>query len=373
MPTDTAPRPKTRKKTLLPEDEAYIVYKDPARQARMAGLRYATDQGPGLTRKPTRAGRFTYHDAQGQKIAAADTLARIESFVIPPAWTEVWIAASPTAHLQVTGRDSLGRKQYRYHPAWDELRSLTKFSRLRTFGEQLGPLRQQLRKDLARPALDREKVVAVVLTLMDQSFIRVGNKEYAKKNGKAKPSYGLTTLRDQHVAVDGAAVHFNFVGKKGVAHDVTLHDARLARLVRKCKEIPGQHLFQYYAADGQRHALESGDVNEYLQRQTGIALSAKDFRTWGGTVKMVECLENALREEPELAPEKVVKQAVKEVASDLGNTPTVCSKYYIHPQVVELFKSGQLADLLRKHDAPASADNPLSPVERLVLDMLKAA
>ena len=369
MTPAAAPRAKTRKKALLPQEEAHIVYQDPARQAQMAGLRYATDQGPGITRKVTRTGNFTYHDPQGKKVTDAETLDRINSFVIPPAWTDVWIAPSPTAHLQVTGRDSLGRKQYRYHTAWDEMRSLTKFSRLRTFGEQLAPLREQLRKDLKRPALDREKVVAVVLTLMDQSFIRVGNKEYAKKN----KSYGLTTLRDQHVAIEGSDVRFTFVGKKGVAHDVTVHDAKLARMVRKCKEIPGQHLFQYYTADGQRHALESGDVNEYLQRQTGIALSAKDFRTWGGTVKMVQCLEAVLDAEPKLAPEKVVKKAVKEVATGLGNTPTVCSKYYIHPQVVELFKSGQLIEFLRKHDATGTADDLLSPVERLVLEMLKSA
>jgi DNA topoisomerase-1 len=367
----TALRSKTRKKTLLPQDEAHIVYKDPARQAEMAGLRYATDQGAGITRKATRAGNFAYYDAKGQKITDPQTLERIASFVIPPAWTDVWISPSANTHLQVTGHDALGRKQYRYHPAWEAMRSLTKFSRLRTFGEQLAGLREQLDKDLRRPGLDREKVVALVLTLMDQSFIRVGNKEYAKKNGKAKPSYGLTTLKDSHVSFAGADVNFSFVGKKGVAHDVTVHDARLARLVRKCKEIPGQHLFQYYTADGQRHALESGDVNEYLHRHTGLQLSAKDFRTWGGTVKMVECLEAVLNEEPELAPEKVVKKAVKDVATGLGNTPTVCSKYYIHPQVVELFKSGQLIEYLRKHDAEAQPGNRLSPMERLVLKMLE--
>ncbi|MDB5233676.1 MAG: topoisomerase [Hymenobacter sp.] len=373
MPTATAPRAKTRKKTLLPQEEAHIVYKDPARQAQMAGLRYATDQVPGLTRKPTRAGNFAYYDAKGSKITDPKTLDRINSFVIPPAWTDVWISPLATTHLQVTGHDSLGRKQYRYHPAWDEMRSLTKFSRLRTFGEKLADLREQLNKDLRRPTLDREKVVALVLTLMDQSFIRVGNKAYAKKGAGMKPTYVLTTLQDKHVSIEGADVNFVFVGKKGVPHDVTLHDARLARLVRKCKEIPGQHLFQYYTADGQRHALESGDVNEYLHRHTGLALSAKDFRTWGGTVKMVECLEAVLREEPELEPEKVVKKAVKVVATGLGNTPTVCSKYYIHPQVVELFKTGQLVEYLRQHDAEAKAGDLLTPVERLVLKMLEAA
>ena len=371
MSTAPAARPKTRKKTLLPQEEAHIVYKDPARQAEMAGLRYATDQGPGLTRKATRAGKFAFYDAHGQKISDAKTLARIGSFVIPPAWTDVWISPSATTHLQVTGHDTLGRKQYRYHPAWDEMRSLTKFSRLRTFGEKLEPLRQQLQKDLARTALDHDKVVALVITLMDQSFIRVGNKEYAKKKEGKEPSYGLTTLQDGHVDVHGADVNFSFIGKKGVPHDVTVHDARLARLVRKCKEIPGQHLFQYYTKDGQRRALESGDVNEYLHRHTGLALSAKDFRTWGGTVKMAACLETVLKDEPELTPEKVIKKAVKEVATNLGNTPTVCSKYYIHPQVVELFKSGQLIDFLRQHDAEAASGDLLAPVERLVLKMLE--
>ncbi|GAA4023291.1 DNA topoisomerase IB [Hymenobacter glaciei] len=369
----TAANPKTRKKALLPQEEAHIVYKDPARQAEMAGLRYASDGGAGLTRKATRAGKFAYHDAHGQKISDAETLERINSFVIPPAWTDVWISPSATTHLQVTGHDALGRKQYRYHPAWDQVRSLTKFSRLRTFGEKLEPLRTQLRKDLARPGLDHDKVVALVITLMDQSFIRVGNKEYAKNKGSKKASYGLTTLKDGHVDVHGADVNFSFIGKKGVPHDVTVHDARLARLVRKCKEIPGQHLFQYYSKDGQRRALESGDVNEYLHRHTGLALSAKDFRTWGGTVKMAGCLETVLKEEPDLAPEKVIKKAVKEVATNLGNTPTVCSKYYIHPQVVELFNSGQLVEFLRKHDAEAVADDVLSPIERLVLKMLADA
>ena len=369
MSTPAAPS-KTRKKALPPQDEAHIVYKDPARQAQMAGLRYATDQGPGLARKAMRGGKFAYFDAHGQKITDAKTLDRISSFVIPPAWTDVWISPSATTHLQVTGHDALGRKQYRYHTAWDEMRSLTKFSRLHTFGEKLESLRQQLKKDLSRPILDHDKVVALVITLMDQSFIRVGNKEYAKKNGAKKASYGLTTLQDGHVNVHGSAVNFVFVGKKGVPHDVTVRSARLARLVRKCKEIPGQHLFQYYSQDGQRRALESGDVNEYLHRHTGLALSAKDFRTWGGTVKMAACLEAVLRDEPDLAPEKAIKKAVKEVATGLGNTPTVCSKYYIHPQVVELFKSGQLVEFLRRHDAEAAPTDLLSPIERLVLKML---
>ena len=368
MPTPAAPpRPKTRKKHLPPIAElaAHELYKDPARQAELAGLRYATDAGPGLRREAGKDG-FLYFDAKGHKIEDEKTLTRIQSFVIPPAWADVWIAPNPSFHLQVTGHDAAGRKQYRYHPAWEAARSLTKFSRLLAFGQQLGELRRHLRRDLARPGLDRNKVVALVLTLLDQSFIRIGNEEYAKKN----QSYGLTTLLDKHAHIEGSDVRFEFVGKKGVAHDVTIHDRKLAGLVRKCREIPGQHLFQFYGSDGQRHPLESGHVNDYLHQHTGLALSAKDFRTWGGTVKMVECLENVLNGDVEMAPDKAIRQATKEVAGRLGNTPTVCSKYYIHPQVTELFKSGRLIEYLRRHDADPQDQDDLSPTEHLVLEML---
>ena len=367
MPTTSTPRPKTKKKHLPPLEEAHELYKDPARQAELAGLRYLTDSKPGLTRQPGPDGTFTFLTAKGEVVTDEKILARLQGFVIPPAWTDVWIAPSPTAHLQVTGRDAKGRKQYIYHSAWDQARSLTKFSRLLAFGEALPALRQRLQQDLKRSSLDKQKVIALVLTLMDQSFIRIGNREYAKKN----KSYGLTTLRDRHVQISGDEVRFSFVGKKGVAHDVALHDRRLANLVRKCKEIPGQHLFQYYAADGHRQELESGDVNQYLHEVTGMSLSAKDFRTWGGTVKMVECLESVLHEEPDLPKDKVLKRAVKDVAAGLGNTPTVCSKYYIHPQVVELFQSDKLINYLRQHDADPAENDVLSPTEHMVLDMLR--
>ncbi|WP_073111429.1 DNA topoisomerase IB [Hymenobacter daecheongensis] len=366
MSATAHPRLKVKKKKLAPLEEAHELYKDPARQAQLAGLRYVPDTRPGLTRQTAPDGTFSYLTAKGEPVTDEKTLARLQAFVIPPAWTDVWISPTANAHLQVTGRDAKGRKQYIYHPTWDVTRSLTKFSRLRAFGEKLPELRQRIQQDLKRPQLDKPKVVALVLTLMDQSFIRVGNREYAKKN----KSYGLTTLRDRHVQVAGSEVNFRFVGKKGVPHDVTLHDRRLARLVQKCKEIPGQHLFQYYTPDGHRTELESGDVNGYLQEVTGLSLSAKDFRTWGGTVKMVECLEAVLREEPDLPKEKVLKKAVKDVAAGLGNTPTVCSKYYIHPQVVELFHADKLIDYLRKHDADPTENDVLTPTEHMVLDML---
>ncbi|GAB3293030.1 DNA topoisomerase IB [Hymenobacter tenuis] len=364
--SETAARPKTRKKKLEPLEEAHLLYKDPARQAELAGLRYLSDTKPGITREATATGEFRYLTPKGEPVDEK-TLARIQGFVIPPAWTEVWISPSPNSHLQVTGRDTKGRKQYLYHAAWDEARALTKFSRLLAFGEQLATLRQQMYTDLARPKLDKRKVIALVLVLMDQSFMRVGNKEYARKN----KTYGLTTLRDKHVQVSGAEVRFSFVGKKGVAHDLTIQGRKLARLVQKCKEIPGQHLFQYYAPDGHREELESGDVNEYLQEVTGIKLSAKDFRTWGGTVKMVEALERVLDEDTEFPKPKSLKRALKDVAENLGNTPSVCSKYYVHPQVVELFNSDQLINYLRRHDADPNENDLLTPTEHMVLEMLQ--
>ncbi|NVO29575.1 DNA topoisomerase IB [Hymenobacter lapidiphilus] len=367
MVTTATARPKTKKKRLDPLPAAHELYKDPARQAELAGLRYLTDTKPGLTRETTRVGNVRYRTTKGELLQDEKTLARIGGFVIPPAWTDVWISPSPNTHLQVTGRDAKGRKQYLYHTAWDQARALTKFSRLRAFGENLADLRTRIHKDLARPQLDKTKVVALVLTLMDQSFIRVGNKEYAKKN----KTYGLTTLRDKHVNVSGADVRFSFVGKKGVPHDLTIHDRKLARMVQKCKEIPGQHLFQYYAPDGHRQELESGDVNEYLHEATGLSLSAKDFRTWGGTVKMVEALERILDEEPDFPRPKTLKRAVKDVAENLGNTPTVCSKYYIHPQVIELFNSNKLVDYLRRHDVDPKQNDLLTPTEHMVLEMLK--
>lgn len=365
-PPRSAARSKTRRASAPAEVPAHELYKDPARQAELAGLRYATDHGPGLRREAQASGGFVYLTAKGQQISDEDTLARIHSFVIPPAWQQVWIAPDAKFHLQVTGVDAAGRKQYRYHPDWEAARSLTKFSRLLAFGQQLGTLRQQLRRELTRPGLGRDKVVALVLMLMDQSYIRVGNEEYAKKN----KSYGLTTLLDEHAHIHGAEVRFSFVGKKGVPHDVTLRDRRLAQLVRQCQEIEGQHLFQFYGPDGQRHPLESGHVNEYLHQRTGLALSAKDFRTWGGTVHMVASLETVLHEAPELPADRAIKQATKAVASRLGNTPTVCAKYYIHPQVTELFRSGRLVEYLRRHDADLLDQDLLSPIEHLVLEML---
>lgn len=345
------------------------LYRDAAQSAKDAGLRYFTDDRPGLRRR--RAGKgFAYYAATGERITDKATLTRIASFAIPPAWADVWISPSPTSHVQVTGRDARGRKQYRYHPKWAAQRDETKFARLYTFGAKALPrLRARIREDTGGAgALDQRRVVATVLALMDAANIRVGNREYARTN----ESFGLTTLLDDHVQVRGAALTFEFVGKKGVAHKISVRDRRLARLVRQCQELPGQQLFQYIGEDGQRHAVDSADVNDYIREASGHDFTAKDFRTWGGTVRLVECLERLLDEQPDLPPDQALREATKDVAAHLGNTPTVCSKYYIHPQVVSLFRDGKLVEFLRKHNAAKSQpDDELSGTERLVLRMLE--
>ncbi|MDO6392202.1 DNA topoisomerase IB [Pontibacter sp. BT731] len=350
----------------MTKKELHNLYKDPALSAEWAGLRYTSDERPGITRKKAGTG-FYYLDSKGEKVTDEKTLERIKKLVIPPAWTEVWIAKTARGHLQATGRDDKGRKQYIYHNEWQHARNLTKFGRMITFGKSLPTLREQVQQDIQSRQLDKRKVTALVVSIMDNALIRVGNRAYAKSN----KSYGLTTLRDRHVTFNGHTVTFSFVGKKGVEQKIDLKDRRLAQLVKKCKEIPGYDLFQYYDEAGERQTLESGDVNEYLRAVTAYDFTAKDFRTWGGTVRMVECLERVIDEKPEIDKEKGIKEAVKEVAKGLGNTPTVCSKYYIHPEVVNLFREDKLMSFLKKHDPTKSKTEHLTNMENFVLKMLE--
>ncbi len=350
----------------MTKKELHNLYKDPALSAEWAGLRYTSDEKPGITRKKAGTG-FYYLNNKGEKVTDEKILERIKKLVIPPAWTEVWIATTPRGHLQATGRDDKGRKQYIYHPEWQTARNLTKFGRMITFGKSLPVLREQVQQDIQSRKLDKRKVTALVVSIMDNALIRIGNRAYAKSN----KSYGLTTLRDRHVTFNGSTVTFSFVGKKGVEQKIDLKDRRLAQLVKKCKDIPGYDLFQYYDEDGERQTLESGDVNEYLRDVTAHDFTAKDFRTWGGTVRMVECLERVIEEDPEIDKEKGIKEAVKEVAKGLGNTPTVCSKYYIHPEVVNLFREDKLMGFLKKHDPTKSKVQHLSSMEEFVLKMLE--
>lgn len=304
-------------------------------------LHYVDDSQPGFTRKILR-GKFAYFDTDGQRIRDEEEIKRINALVIPPAYTDVWICADRQGHLQATGRDARGRKQYRYHPRWREIRDENKYSRMIAFGKALPKVRKQLETQLAKPGMGREKVMAAVLSLLDQTLIRIGNSQYARDNR----SYGLTTLRNKHVDVKGSKIYFEFRGKSGVEHRLSVTDRRLANIIKRCMELPGQNLFQYLDDDGQRHSVSSSDINQYLHKLTGADFTAKDYRTWAGSAMALATL-SKLHWEPEADAKKHVVSMVKEVARLLGNTPAVCRKCYIHPAVLEAFALGELAKLPR--------------------------
>nr|WP_288465670.1 DNA topoisomerase IB [uncultured Pseudomonas sp.] len=302
-------------------------------------LNYVDDRTPGITRRKLR-GKFCYFEPNGERIRDAQEIARINALAIPPAYVDVWICTDPKGHLQATGRDARGRKQYRYHPRWREVRDTDKYANLLMFGKALPKLRQTVEEHLLLPDHGREKVMATVITLLDNTLIRIGNVRYAKENR----SYGLTTLRNRHVEVQGSAIRFHFRGKSGIEHEVEVSDRRLARIIRRCLELPGQHLFQYLDADGERHTVTSTDVNNYLRELTGADFTAKDYRTWAGSALALTLLRE-LEWQPESSAKKHVVSMVKQVAEELRNTPAVCRKCYIHPALIEAFHAGALADL----------------------------
>lgn len=299
------------------------------------GLRYVSDQKPGFTRK-RRGKSFAYYDVRGALLRDPVHLRRIRSLVIPPAWQKVWICPSANGHLQATGRDQRGRKQYRYHPRWCLQRNEFKFGRMLAFGAALPKLRRQIEADLQAQGLPRAKVLAALVRLLETTLIRIGNEEYVRAN----KSFGLTTLRNEHVEIEGATVHFRFHGKSGIAHNIDLRDRRLARLIASCQELPGQDLFQYVDDYGVIHRIESADVNAYLQETMGAVFTAKDFRTWAGTLHAAFALASQERAEGEGAIKKQLQEVVKFVARCLGNTPAVCRKYYIHPALFLAYAQG---------------------------------
>jgi DNA topoisomerase-1 len=298
-----------------------------------AGLSYVNDDDPGLGRIAARTG-FRYRDASGRAVDDEETLARIRALAIPPAWTEVWICPSPHGHIQATGRDQKGRKQYRYHPDYRQVREGAKYGRMIAFGRALPRLRARVERDLARRGLPREKVLAAVVRLMELTLIRVGNEEYARAN----KSFGLTTLRDRHARVTSAGAVFEFRGKSGKSHATGFRDRRLARIVKACQDLPGQRLFQYLGEDGQRHAVESSDVNAYIRDTLGEDFSAKDFRTWAGTLAAARGLVAHPKASGAAEARRNVAVCVKAVASLLGNTAAVCRGSYIHPLVLEAYE-----------------------------------
>jgi DNA topoisomerase-1 len=300
-------------------------------------LRYLNDGVPGFSKKK-KGDMFVFYDMEGKLIKDTDTLIRIKSLVLPPAWQNVWVSPFANSHLQATGIDSKGRKQYKYHPEWSKKSSETKFSKLATFARVIPRLRTRIETQLKSRALTREKVIALVIDLMSKSYIRIGNTSYARDNG----SYGLTTMRDRHVTFKGNTLKFVFKGKKGIMHDIELTDKRLARLVKSCRDIPGQELFQYYDHDGHRHVIDSGDVNSYLHEVCGHEFSAKDFRTWAGTLHAFKALTKLPVPQTHAEFKRNTLEVIKEVSHVLGNTPSVCRKYYIHPVLLETFSSGDL-------------------------------
>ncbi|MBF2006741.1 MAG: DNA topoisomerase IB [Chlorogloeopsis fritschii C42_A2020_084] len=354
-------------KEIIKEVKAALVI-DPIESAELVGLHYVSDTTPGIWRQ--RVGEeFCYFDANGKKICDETELTRIKALVIPPAWSEVWICPHSQGHLQATGRDAKGRKQYRYHSHWQKVRSQTKFTRMIAFGQALPKIRQHVQADLALGGLPKEKVLATVVKLMEITKIRVGNEEYAQTN----KSFGLTTMRDRHVNISGSKLRFKFRGKSGVEHDIDVSDRRLAKIVKSCQDIPGQELFQYLDDDGHRQAIGSGDVNDYLREITGLDFTAKDFRTWFGTVLAAQELYDLGQFTSQTAAKKNITQAIKNVAQELGNRPATCRKYYVHPAVLEAYTDGSLLatiekELENKQNVPKLE---LRPEERAVCKILE--
>jgi DNA topoisomerase I len=311
--------------------------------AKSAGLRYVTDASPGITRQKAGAG-FTFRAPDGKRVTDLDTLRRIKRLVIPPAWTDVWICPIPAGHIQATGRDARGRKQYRYHPDWQSTRDETKYERVIAFGQALPGIRRRVAQDLKRPGLPREKVLAAVVRLLETTLIRIGNEEYAKNNH----SFGLSTMRDKHVSVSRGNLHFEFRGKAGKRHEIDLHDPRLADIVRQAQDLPGQDLFQYLDEDGEPQKITSEDVNAYLREIAGNDFSAKDFRTWAGTVLAAVALRQFEQFDNKTQAKKNIVRAIETVSERLGNTPAVCKKCYIHPVILNSYLDGTTVETLKK-------------------------
>lgn len=341
---------------------------DPVLSAKAAHCRYVDDSRPGIVRLKRGKG-WSFVAPDGKTIKDADTLGRIKSLVIPPAWTHVWICPADDGHIQATGRDARGRKQYRYHPRFREVREETKYERMMQFAEALPAIRMKVDEDLSLSGLARDKVLATVVRLLEITLIRVGNEEYARENG----SFGLTTMRTRHVDITGSTIEFHFRGKSGKEHAVKVHDRRLARVVARCNDLPGEVLFQYVDDDGERKNVESADVNDYLRRISGSDFTAKDFRTWAGTVLAAQALKELVAFDTKAAAKKNIVQAVKNVSMRLGNTPSVCRKCYVHPEVFDAYLDGHLVATLQQRAEEELRDRlpALSSEEAAVLMLLR--
>jgi DNA topoisomerase-1 len=341
--------------------------KDYSQAAKMADLVYVSDRDPGINRQKKGSG-FAYTDGD-KAVTDENTLQRIKKLAIPPAWTNVWICRKPSGHIQATGIDTKGRKQYRYHPQWQVLRNETKFHRLYEFGKALPAIRLRLEEDLTKKELSEERVLATIVSVMERTFIRVGSDDYEKLYG----SYGLTTMKDKHVKVNGSTVQFSFKGKKGIYHNITLRNRKLARLVKMCRDIPGKELFQYFDEAGERHSVDSGMVNRYIKDASGGDFTAKDFRTWAGTLHILQTFCAMDHPSCEADCKRNILSALDEVSHKLGNTRTVCKKYYVHPGIIRLYEEQSLHKYLKELDAIEKEDNltGLTSAERILMKILK--
>jgi DNA topoisomerase-1 len=339
------------------------------RAAVRAGLRYVSDAAGGITRRKVGSG-WVYFAPNGSRIRNAKTRDRLNSLAIPPAWTQVWICPDPEGHIQATARDARGRKQYRYHPSYREARDRSKFRRMLEFSEGLPVLRERIERDLRSGELSRRQILATVVRLLDRTLIRVGNDEYAREN----KSFGLTTLRRRHVRVSGGELRFSFRGKSGVEHSLTLTDARIARIIQSCRDLPGIDLFQYLDSDGKRHAVSSDDINDYLREATERDVTAKDFRTWGGTMHAAVELRRMGPAASRREADRNIIAAIDAVAARLGNTRTVCRKYYVHPAVIQAYLMGRTAPIppvSKKKKRRSGAGGALRRDEVIVLQFLQ--
>jgi DNA topoisomerase-1 len=337
--------------------------------ARDAGLRYVTDRRPGIVRARNGGGAFDYFDSRGRRIREAKSLERIRRLAIPPAWRDVWICPDASGHLQATGRDARSRKQYRYHPDWRKVRDENKYDRVISFGRALQKIRRRVTRDLARRGLPREKVLATIVRLLESTLIRVGNEEYARDN----KSYGLTTLQDRHAEIRSGTIVFKFRGKSGKQHVFDIRNRKLANIVKRCRDLPGYELFQYVDESGAPVDITSSDVNAYLREISGADFTAKDFRTWAGTVLAARALQEFEKFTSQVEAKKNLLQAVEAVARMLGNTPAICRRCYVHPVVLESYLDGRLVDQLKRQAEQklATEVRKLPPDEAAVLMLLQ--
>jgi DNA topoisomerase I len=336
--------------------------------AEAAGRVYVSDEHPGIIRK--RAGKgFKYESANDQKITDSAALKRIRSLAVPPAWTDVWICPKANGHLQATGRDARGRKQYRYHPRFREVRESTKYHHMLAFAESLPTIRAKVQEHLALRGLSREKVLATVVHLLEATLIRVGSDEYARAN----KSYGLTTLKNRHIEVNGSALKFNFKGKSGKVWKLNVRDRRIAKVIRACQDLPGQELFQYIDEGGEIHDVTSSDVNEYLREIAGEDITAKDFRTWHGTMLAAMALAEFRKFDSEAGAKRNIRDAIQKVAARLGNTPTICRKCYVHPEIITTYIEGSLLIEVKEEVEQELREDlaMLRPEEATVLTLLR--